>query len=47
MAYLISVEPQASQAAEHPGLEEGYPASMKLHDDCEGAVGGQDDVVNH
>lgn len=44
---LISVEPKAAQTAEHSGLNERYPASMKLHDDCEGAVRCQDDVVNH
>lgn len=45
--HLIPVEPEASQTAEHPGLYEGYPAGMKLHDNSKGAVGGQDDVVDH
>ena len=35
---LIPVEPKAAQTAEHSGLDEGYPASVKLHDDCKGAV---------
>lgn len=36
--YLVPVEPQAPKATEHPGLQEGNPASMKLHDDCKGTV---------
>ncbi len=45
--HLVPVEPQAAQTAKHPGLNESYPASMQLHDDCKGAVGRQDDVVDH
>ena len=36
--YLISVEPEAAETAQHPCLQKGYPASVKLHDDCKGAV---------
>ena len=46
-AYLIPVEPEAAKTAQHSGLQKGYPASMQLHDDCEGAVGRQDDVIDH
>ena len=45
--HLIPVEPEAAEAAEHSRLQEGNPASMQLHDDCKGAVGGQNDVVDH
>lgn len=45
--YLIPVEPQAAKATQYPSLQKGYPAGVQLHDDCKGAVGCQDDVVNH
>lgn len=45
--HLVPVEPEATETAQHSSLQKGYPASMKLHDDCKGAVGCQDDVINH
>ena len=44
---LRAVEPEAAEAVEDLGLHEADPARVQLHDDCEGRVGGQDDVVDH
>ena len=46
-AHLGAVEPEAAQAVEHFGLQEADPARVQLHDDREGGVGGEDDVVDH
>ena len=46
-AHLSTVEPEAAQAVEDLGLQEANPARVQLHDDGEGGVGREDDVVDH
>lgn len=46
-AHLCPIEPEAAEAVEHARLHEPHPARVHLHDDCKGAVGAEDDVVNH
>ena len=46
-SHLIAVEPEAAEGPQDAGLQELDPASMQLHDDGEGAVGSEDDVVDH
>ena len=46
-AHLCAVKPQAAQAVEDLGLQEADPARVQLHDDGEGGVGREDDVVDH
>ena len=46
-ARLGAVEPEAAEAVEDLGLQEADPAGVQLHDDGEGRVGAQDDVVDH
>ena len=41
------VEPQAAERVEHLRLQEPDPAAVELHDDGEGRVGRQDDVIDH
>jgi len=46
-AHLCAIEPEASQAVKHFGLQEANPAGVQLHDHCEGGVRREDDVVDH
>ena len=46
-AHLIAIEPEAAKGPQDARLQELDPARVQLHDDCKGAVGRQDDVVNH
>ena len=46
-AHLRAVEPEAAQAVQDFRLQEADPAGVQLHDDGEGGVGREDDVIDH